>query len=124
MRAWGEAQENCPLQVHYTAPTVWAWRAERARKIARFFISVGEASGDLLGASFIEVIKREASFPLEIQRIAGPQMQKAGVSSLFPMSDLSVMGLGEVLLHLPKLICRFYQTVSFIKKWNPTLYLI
>ena len=90
----------------------------------RLFISAGEASGDLLGASFIEVIKREASFPLEIQGIAGPQMQKAGVSSLFPMSDLSVMGLGEVLPHLPKLICRFYQTVSFIKKWNPTLYLI
>ncbi|MCP4923304.1 MAG: lipid-A-disaccharide synthase [bacterium] len=89
----------------------------------RLFISAGEVSGDVLGASFVEALKKQAPFPIEIKGIAGPQMQEAGVSSLFPMSDLSVMGLGEVIPHLPRLIYRLYQTASFIKKWKPDLIL-
>jgi lipid-A-disaccharide synthase len=60
----------------------------------RVVIIAGESSGDLLGAGLMEAIKKlrpEARF----EGIAGPRMQRAGCTSLYPMERLSVMGLFE-----------------------------
>ena len=66
-------------------------------------IIAGEASGDNLGAALIqEIRKREPDAVFE--GVAGPRMQDAGCFSLYPMENLSVMGLVEVLKHLPKLL--------------------
>lgn len=66
-------------------------------------IVAGEASGDLLGANLIRAI--QAINPhIKFEGIAGPQMIAAGCQSLFPMEKLSVMGLVEVLKHLPEIL--------------------
>ncbi len=66
-------------------------------------IVAGEASGDLLGAGLIEALHEQ--FPDALfEGVGGPRMQEAGCFSLYPMERLSVMGIAEVVRHLPGLI--------------------
>src|SRR3989338_9610483 len=62
------------------------------------FIIAGEASGDLLGARLITELKERDSI-LYCSGIGGPKMQQAGCKVIFPVEQLAVMGLWEVLLH-------------------------
>ncbi len=92
----------------------------------KFFIIAGEASGDLLGSKLIDELKKfskKNNKNFEFVGIGGVLMQKAGLTSIFPMEDLSVMGFAEVLPHIPKLLRRINQTVESIINQNPT-YLI
>lgn len=69
----------------------------------RIGVVAGEASGDLLGAELIAQIRQrhpEAKF----EGIAGPRMRAQGCEALFPSEKLAVMGLFEVLKHLPELL--------------------
>lgn len=69
----------------------------------RIGIVVGEASGDLLGAGLITALR--ARYPdAQFEGVAGPQMIAAGCHALYPVEALSVMGLVEVLRHLPRLL--------------------
>jgi lipid-A-disaccharide synthase len=69
----------------------------------RVGLIAGEPSGDLLGAGLVREIRRyypDATFC----GIAGPAMLAEGVTSWVPMERLSVMGIVEVLRHLPELL--------------------
>ena len=69
----------------------------------RFVLVAGEASGDLLGADLIAGLK--ARFPNAcFAGIGGARMREAGMQIWQPMERLSVMGLVEVLKHLPSLL--------------------
>lgn len=63
----------------------------------------GEASGDLLGAALIAAL-REARPGLKFVGVAGPRMRAAGCEPLADSEELAVMGLTEVLKHLPRLL--------------------
>ncbi|MGB5177892.1 MAG: lipid-A-disaccharide synthase [Gammaproteobacteria bacterium] len=69
----------------------------------RVAIVAGEASGDNLAAGLIKAIREQLPDTV-FEGIAGPRMQEAGCHSLFPMQELSVMGLVEVVKHLPRLL--------------------
>jgi lipid-A-disaccharide synthase len=62
----------------------------------KLYVIAGEASGDALGAALLAGLKslRPA---LQVRGIGGPLMQAEGLHSLFPMEELAVMGLAEVL---------------------------
>jgi len=82
----------------------------------------GEASGDLLGASLISALKNK--YPdAEFIGIAGPQMIKAGCQTLYPMEALSVMGLVEVLKHLPKLLSIRKQLFNTLLEKKPDVFI-
>ena len=66
-------------------------------------IVAGEASGDNLAAGLIQAIRQQRPDTV-FEGIAGPRMQEAGCVSLYPMAELAVMGLVEVLKHLPRLL--------------------
>jgi lipid-A-disaccharide synthase len=62
----------------------------------KLYLIAGEASGDALGAALLAGLKSLRP-DLQVQGIGGPLMQAEGLHSLFPMDELSVMGLAEVL---------------------------
>ena len=66
-------------------------------------IVAGEASGDNIAAGLIHAI-RERVPDAVFEGVAGPRMIEAGCFSLYPMERLSVMGLVEVIRHLPGLL--------------------
>jgi len=69
----------------------------------RIAIVAAEPSGDLLGAGLMRAIK--ARHPnVSFEGIGGSQMLQEGIESLEPLESLSVMGLVEVLRHLPRLL--------------------
>jgi lipid-A-disaccharide synthase len=66
-------------------------------------IVAGEASGDNIGAGLIEAIRAQVPDAV-FEGIGGPRMTQAGCYSLYPIERLSVMGLVEVVRHLPELV--------------------
>ncbi len=62
----------------------------------RFYLIAGEPSGDALGAALMAGLK-ELQPDVEFSGVGGPLMQAQGLESQFPMDELSVMGLAEVL---------------------------
>jgi lipid-A-disaccharide synthase len=62
----------------------------------KLYVIAGEASGDALGAALLAGLKSLRP-DLQVRGIGGPLMQAEGLHSLFPMDELSVMGLAEVL---------------------------
>ncbi|WP_282168345.1 lipid-A-disaccharide synthase [Ruegeria atlantica] len=84
----------------------------------RVFVVAGEPSGDRLGGALMEGLR--ALVPgVEFQGVGGPLMQAQGLDSLFPMSELSVMGLVEVLPKFFHLKRRISETAQAVLDNNP-----
>jgi len=84
----------------------------------KVFIVAGEASGDKLGAALMVGLKslREG---VAFQGVAGPLMQEQGMTSLFPMEELSVMGLAEILPRYRQLVARIDQVAQAVVQARP-----
>ncbi len=83
------------------------------------FLIAGEPSGDRLGAHLMRRLRDELDGRVAFQGVGGEAMAAEGLHSLFPMSDLSVMGLAEVLPHLPLLLRRIRQTAAAVTAARP-----
>ncbi|MDR6670645.1 lipid-A-disaccharide synthase [Rhizobium sp. 1399] len=95
--------------------------SDRPLKIA---VIAGEVSGDLLGADLIAALKRIHSGPIELVGVGGEGLQSQGLKSLFDFSELSIMGITQVLAKLPKLWSLIRQTVAAIMASKPDILLI
>jgi lipid-A-disaccharide synthase len=83
------------------------------------FIVSGETSGDNLAGRLMAALKRETGGRVRFAGVGGPQSERQGLKSLFPMSELSVMGLAEVLPHLPRLLRRINETARAARALKP-----
>lgn len=88
------------------------------RKARRIVLVAGEASGDALGASLARQLK-SLDPDIELAGIAGEAMQAAGVEPWFDLDALNVMGLTEVLSHLPRLFALRRRLRQRILDWTP-----
>ncbi|MGI9393178.1 MAG: lipid-A-disaccharide synthase [Boseongicola sp.] len=84
----------------------------------KLFLLAGEPSGDKLGAALIAGLKTLRP-DIEFRGVAGPLMQAQGVESLFPMEELSVMGIAEVLPRYADLKRRLIETARDASEWAP-----
>lgn len=87
----------------------------------RIYIIAGEASGDLLGGRLMASLKHLSPQPISFFGIGGERMIEQGLTSLFPMQELSLMGFVEVLPHIQKLKRRIHQTVFDITQQHPDI---
>ncbi|WP_192966728.1 lipid-A-disaccharide synthase [Phycobacter azelaicus] len=84
----------------------------------RVFILAGEPSGDRLGAALMEGLK-SLDPGVTFEGVGGSLMTAQGLSSRFPMSELSVMGLAEVLPKYRHLKRRIHETADAILAMQP-----
>src|SRR6476646_10450295 len=85
----------------------------------KLFLIAGEHSGDALGAKLIEVLRTQSERPIEFQGIGGELMEEQGCPSLFPLSELAVMSLVDVLPRLPNIWRRIWQSVDAVIAQSP-----
>jgi lipid-A-disaccharide synthase len=86
------------------------------------FISAGEASGEHYGALLAAAIKQqlaEAGKSAALFGMGGERMQAAGVERIVRAEDVSVMGLTEVLAHLPRIYGEFRKLKKAIRARRP-----
>lgn len=88
----------------------------------KIFIVAGEASGDLLGAKLLADLRALAP-DIEVHGIGGDALAAQGLQSVFPMSDLSLIGIAEVLPKIPVLLRRLRETEQAIRESQPDIVL-
>ncbi len=90
-----------------------------SRQEPLIFIVSGETSGDNLAGRLMAALKAETGGRVRFAGVGGPQSEAQGLTSLFPMRELSLMGFAEVLPHLPRLIKRLNQTTEAVLTLKP-----
>ena len=92
------------------------------RRRMRIALVAGEASGDILGAGLVAELRRRHP-DAEFAGIGGDGMRAAGLDAWFDASELAVMGLAEVLRHLPRLLRLRRQLRARLLAWQPHVFI-
>ncbi|MDR2412142.1 MAG: lipid-A-disaccharide synthase [Holosporales bacterium] len=87
------------------------------------FIAAGEPSGDQLGASLIRELKTRHPDIYTFWGIGGRAMQAEGLTSLFPLEEIAIMGITDVLISLPFFFRRLSQVKRALKRHPPDILL-
>jgi lipid-A-disaccharide synthase len=82
-------------------------------------LSAGEASGDMYAAQLATALK--ARMELDIFGIGGPQMRAAGVDIVTSYEEVSVVGITEIVKHLPSLLKAMERIVTEAERRKPAL---
>ena len=84
----------------------------------RILISAGEASGELYGAGLIEALRRRVP-AAEFFGVGGQRMRDLGFDTVIDAHSISVVGLAEVVSHLPKIYGEFKRLVREAEQRKP-----
>lgn len=93
-------------------------------KPLRIGIIAGEVSGDLLGGDLVAALRTAYSGPIELVGVGGEALERQGLKSLFDFSELSIMGISQVLKRLPSLLRRIRQTADALIAAQPDVLVI
>ncbi|MFD2207317.1 lipid-A-disaccharide synthase [Kiloniella antarctica] len=91
-----------------------------SNEIPLIYLIAGEPSGDQLGARLMAALKHETKGEVRFAGIGGERMAAEGLVSLFPIHELAVMGLAEVLPHIPNILRRIKQTKVDVEEQRPS----
>jgi lipid-A-disaccharide synthase len=95
--------------------------AETARKI---FLIATEESGDRLGANLMKMLRQRLDGAVNFVGIGGQSMVREGLTSLFPIEELSIMGLAAVVKQLPMILRRIRETAAAVTDTSPDILVI
>ncbi|MEY8716326.1 lipid-A-disaccharide synthase [Francisella philomiragia] len=88
----------------------------------RIGIVAGELSGDQLGATLVEALKKK--YPnAEIEGIGGPKMEAQGFKSLYPMDALSLIGFLEILSKGLSILNIRRKIIKYFKHNKPDIFI-
>ena len=98
----------------------------------RILISAGEASGEMYGALLMEALRRLAgespattlNQKLEFFGVGGERMRAAGCDTVVDAKDLAVVGITEILSHLPKIWGLFHKLIAEADRRRPDLAIV
>jgi lipid-A-disaccharide synthase len=86
-------------------------------------ISAGEASGDMYGAQLIEAL-RQRNRSIECFGAGGDRMRAAGCELIVDAKDLAVVGITEILSHLPKILRLYRKLIRAADEKRPALAIV
>ena len=92
-----------------------------ARKI---FLIATEESGDRLGANLMKVLRQRLGGAVRFEGVGGQSMAREGLTSLFPIEELSIIGLAAVVRQLPKVLRLIRETVAAVMRAQPDIVVI
>ncbi len=84
----------------------------------------GETSGDTLGAALMASLREVLGERVQFSGVGGARMEAEGLTSIFPMTDIAVMGPREVIPRLPLILRRMSQTTRHAVETQPDLVVI
>src|SRR4051812_9691916 len=90
----------------------------------RLLISAGEASGEMYGAELLAALQRklrERGEAVECFGLGGERMRAAGCETVIDAKDVAVVGLFEVLTHLPKIYGEFHKLLRAVDERKPDI---
>ena len=87
----------------------------------KIYLIAGEPSGDLLGSRLMRALRKKTDNNVEFFGLGGDTMEQEGLTPLFDISELAVMGLVEVIPSIPRVLKRIKETVNDIKKCQPDI---
>ena len=88
-------------------------------KPLKICLIAGETSGDMLGGQLMTALTKISNSPIEFSGIGGEKMKEQGLNSFFPISDLSIMGISEILPYIPRVLSRIKETTIKITLGKP-----
>jgi lipid-A-disaccharide synthase len=97
----------------------------RPGAVARsIFLIATEESGDRLGASLMKVLRQRLGGAVRFEGVGGQSMAREGLTSQFPIQELSIMGLAAVVKQLPMILRRIRQTADAVTQASPDILVI
>src|SRR5581483_4593817 len=88
--------------------------------VVRILISAGEASGEMYGAQLIRALRKQDP-SLELFGVGGERMRDAGCDNIIDTKALAVVGISEILSHLPKIYASFRKLIAEADRRKPDL---
>src|SRR3954454_20794019 len=101
------------------------WRAQlpKYNRLLRILISAGEASGEMYGAQLIEAL-RQRDPSLDFFGVGGERMRAVGCDIVVDAKDLAVVGITEILSHLPKILRLYKHLLREADRRKPDLVIV
>jgi lipid-A-disaccharide synthase len=90
----------------------------------RIFLIATEESGDRLGAGLMKVLRQRLGGAVQFEGVGGRAMAREGLTSLFPIEELSIMGFTGVIKQLPKILRLIRQAVDAVTEASPDIVVI
>lgn len=85
------------------------------------FVIAGEASGDAIAGRVMESLKTQFAGKVRFAGVGGETMEAQGLRSLFPLEQISVMGIAEILPHARRLLRLMRHTADEIDRLQPDI---